>query len=367
MVVIRPITMNDLGQLEAIARLTGYGLTTLPRDTKLLRRRIRESERGFEALVDEHPPKGEGYLFVMEDLETTQIVGTCGIASKVGGFEPFYTYRIEISVHESKDLGVRKEIPVLHLHEEHDGPSEICTLFLKPEYRKDGNGRLLSQSRFLFMAEHKDYFDPTVIAEMRGVVDDTGHSAFWEAIGRHFFNIDFPDADYLSVVSKRFIADLMPRHPIYIPLLPKEAQDVIGQVHEHTRPALKILEAEGFRTCELVDIFEGGPVVKCPLNEIRTVRESVREVVAEVTEQPIQSDRFLIANTLHDYRACKGNLAVTPDGVRLTAEVAAALGVKAGDPVRYALIHPTARAVTKSAITLAEVHDGSDGSEVALY
>jgi arginine N-succinyltransferase len=198
-------------------------------------------------------------------------------------------------------------------------------------------------------------------------VDDTGRSAFWEAIGRHFFNIDFPDADYLSVVDKRFIADLMPRHPIYIPLLPKEAQDVIGQVHEHTRPALKILEAEGFRCCELVDIFEGGPVVKCPLNEIRTVRESIRQVVAEVTDQPIQSETFLIANTRHDYRACKGTLAVAPKGVRLTTEVAGALGVKPGDPVRYALMHPAARTAAKSAITLAEVHDGSDGSEVALY
>ena len=366
MIVMRPITMEDLDQLVALAHLTGHGLTTLPRDAKLLRRKIRESVRGFDSLTDEHPPKGEHYLFVMEDLDARQIVGVCGIASKVGGFEPFYAYRIETTVHESKDLGIRKEIRVLHLEEEHDGPSEICTLFLKPEYRKDGNGRLLSLSRFLFMAEHKDYFDPTVIAEMRGVVSDTGHSAFWEALGRHFFDIDFPDADYLSVVNKRFIADLMPRHPIYIPLLPKEAREVIGEVHEHTRPAIKILQAEGFQCCDLVDIFEAGPVVRCPLNQVRTVRESIRDVVGELTDRPIESDTFLVANTRHDFRAAKANLAVTPEGVRIAADVAAALGVQRGDSVRYALMHPAAQVVSQSAVTLAEVHDG-DGSEVALY
>src|SRR6202012_5011720 len=117
-------------------------------------------------------------------------------------------------------------------------------LFLAPAYRKDGNGRLLSMSRFLFMAEHPDYVDPTIIAEMRGVVDDQGHSPFWEAVGRHFFDIDFPTADYLSMVNKRFIADLMPKHPIYITLLPREAQAVIGKVHDQTEPAMAMLQQE---------------------------------------------------------------------------------------------------------------------------
>ena len=35
-------------------------------------------------------PKGESYLFVMEN--NNELVGICGIISKVGGFEPFYTY-----------------------------------------------------------------------------------------------------------------------------------------------------------------------------------------------------------------------------------------------------------------------------------
>ena len=221
MVVVRPVQASDLDQLEALAALTGVGLTTLPQDRDYLARRIRMSERAMSAIPDK--PSGESYLFVMEDLSTQTIIGTSGIVSKVGGFEPFYSYRIEKSLFHSDVIGVNKEVPILALHEEHDGPAEIGTLFLHPSFRHGGNGRLLQLVRFLFMAEHPDAFERTVVSEMRGVSDDQGRSPFWNAIGRHFFDIDFRRADYLSIVNKRFIADLMPDHPIYIPLLPRKS------------------------------------------------------------------------------------------------------------------------------------------------
>jgi len=177
-----------------------------------------------------------------------------------------------------------------------------------------------------------------VIAEMRGVVDDKGHSPFWEAVGRHFFDVEFPDADYLSMVDKRFIADLMPKHPIYIPLLPKEAQEVIGKVHEQTIPAMRMLEGEGFKFAGMVDIFEAGPVVTCARDEIRTVRSSVRAKVAEITDEALNGEDWLIANARLDYRCCKGSLQTTPAGVRLGSATALALQVKVGDAVRYVTV-----------------------------
>src|SRR5207247_1376439 len=156
---------------------------------------------------------GESYLLVMEDHDTRAVVGACGIVSKVGGFEPFYAYKIERVLFESSVINVRKEVPILRLHEEHDGPCEIGSLFLHPDYRKGGNGRLLQLVRFLFIAEHPDAFEQTIVSEIRGVCDDNGQSPFWNVLGKHFFDIDFPQADYLSVVNKKFIADLMPDHP----------------------------------------------------------------------------------------------------------------------------------------------------------
>ncbi|MDB5103514.1 MAG: arginine/ornithine succinyltransferase subunit [Fibrobacteres bacterium] len=342
-VIIRPVQADDLDSLMELSAQTSFGLTTLPHDKPLLKRRIKDSQRGFSRMADK--PGGETYLFVMEDLVTGKVVGTAGIVSKVGGFEPFYSYRIVSTLAESKMLKVRKDISALHLVEEHNGPSEIGSLFLAPGARKGANGRLLSLSRFLFIADHRQFFDPVVLAEMRGVIDEKGGSVFWDALGRHFFDIDFPKADALVMKDKQFIADLMPKHPIYIPLLPKVAQDVIGRVHSETVPAIKLLESEGFAFSGMVDIFEAGPIVSCATDEIRTVRESRTSEIYRIVGRPIDSDPFIISNTYSQgYRATAAALAIVPGkGIEIDRETASALDLKKGDAVRIAPLRPGAK------------------------
>jgi arginine N-succinyltransferase len=266
------------------------------------------------------------------------------MVAKVGGFEPFYSYAVETTVHESPELGVRREIPTLHLEADHAGPSEIGTLFLSSAFRGGGNGRLLSLSRFLFMADHPHRFDARVIAEMRGVLTPGGDSPFWEAVGRHFFDMEFARADVLSAADKKFIADLMPKHPIYIPMLPAEVQRVIGEVHVETRPALRLLEQEGFRFGSHVDIFDAGPLVSAPRNEIRTITASRRAVVEDIVAEVGLPETFLISNARLDVRCCLGHLRTVGDApdarVELPRDIALALGVRVGDPVRYAPARP---------------------------
>lgn len=341
MLVIRPVTMDDVPELLELAQLASYGLTTLPRDRALLERRVRDSQRGFEKAADEEP-RGEAYLFVLEDTEASRTVGTSGIVSKVGGFEPFYAYRLETSVHESQTLNVRKEIRTLNLVTEHDGPCEIGSLLLHPDYRHSGNGRALSLVRFLFMAERPALFDPRVIAEMRGVIDERGHSPFWDALGKHFFDLELPTADYLSLVNKQFIADLMPVHPIYVPLLPPEAQAVIGQVHDETTPALRILESEGFAFSGMVDIFEAGPIMQCNRDDIRTVYESGLGIVGDVVDEMPEGPTSLVSNARSAFRACQAKLHAHPrHGLSIDRATAEALEVDRGDTVRHATLRPT--------------------------
>jgi arginine N-succinyltransferase len=340
MLLIRPIALDDLPALEALCHRTGYGLTSLPRDARLLGRRIRSSIDAFNRLADNNPPRGENYLFVLVRTETGEVIGTSGIVSKVGGFEPFYGYRIESHLHASPQLKVRKQIASLHLTEQHDGPCEIGSLFLSPDHRGGGAGRLLSLCRFLFIADHPDYFDPMVIAEMRGVIDETGRSPFWDAIGHHFFDIDFPTADYLSVVNKKFIADLMPDHPIYIPLLPYSAQAVIGKVQPDTEPALAMLEDEGFVRSGVIDIFDAGPVVQCRLDRIRSVRQSTVATVAETGAVDPANPPVVIATRRESFRATIAGVDIVPSGVRLEAAVADSLGVATGDSIRFVSLKP---------------------------
>lgn len=334
MYVIRKVKSKDLDQIVGLAELTSFGLTTLPRNPDLLKKRIIESEQSFENL-ETGEPKGQTYLLVMEETDTDAVIGTCGIVSKVGGFEPFYAYHIETCIHESDTLGVRKEIPVLHLVAEHNGPSEIGSLFLHPDHRHAGNGRLLSLARFLLMAEFPSLFDPEVIAEMRGVVDEKGKSPFWDAVGKHFFDLEFPKADCLSLVNKEFIGDLMPVYPIYIPLLPQSAQNVIAEVHEKTQPARAMLESEGFRFDQKIDIFEAGPILHCPRDMIRAVRESQRALITEIVEKIDSEKRWLASSTSPDFRVVQCHLGIQKSGIQIDRATADALHVSVGDAVRY--------------------------------
>jgi arginine N-succinyltransferase len=334
MLVVRPVHAGDLEALLELAELTSFGLTTLPRDAGLLSRRIRDSVRAL-ANADEGEPRGETYLFVLEDLADGRVIGTSGIHSKVGGFQPFYAYRLETTVVESKMLGKRREIETLHLVTEHDGPSEIGSLFLHPGFRRGDLGRLLSISRFLFMACHPKLFDDQVIAEIRGVVDEQGRSPFWDALGRHFFDMEFPKADYLSIVNKEFIGDLMPRHPIPVPVLPPEARAVIGVAHPQSRAALRILESEGFRFSGMVDIFEAGPCFVCRRRDVRSVRESVEARVARIVPSIEGPAEHVVAAAGGEWRACATALESRGDDVELPLATAEALGVRAGDVVRH--------------------------------
>lgn len=336
MLIIRPISHNDLNGLMELLEESGFGLTSLPKDPEVLLRRIEHSEHSF-AIKRRSKPNGEDFLFVMEDIFKGKIVGVCGIISKIGGFDPSYFYQLKEESLSSSMLKVKNKIHSMHVHKVHSGPAEICSLFLASDYRNAQNGRLLSLSRFLFIAENKECFEQEIIAEMRGKVDDSGHSPFWEAVGAKFFKIDFPEADYLYMKSKKFIEELLPKHPLIVELLPKEAQEVVAKVHPNTEPAKKILEQEGFHVSDLVGIFEPGPVLKAVVDEIRTIVKSKLVVVKDIKDTLDSSEKFIIAKPGKSiFKSCLGSIREHNDGtIDITSVTATALKIRVGDSVRY--------------------------------
>ncbi|VEA74214.1 Arginine N-succinyltransferase subunit beta [Serratia rubidaea] len=274
---------------------------------------------------------------MLEDSERQQVVGVSAIEVAVGLTEPWYSFRVGSQVHASKPLGVYKTVPTLFLSNDHTGHSELCTLFLDPDYRHGENGKLLSKVRFLFIAAFRERFARKLIAEMRGFSDENGRSPFWENVGNHFFSIEFAEADYLSGTGqKAFIAELMPKHPLYVDFLSQDAQQVIGEVHPHTVPARRLLEAEGLRYQGYVDIFDGGPTLEAEIDEIRAVKHS-RLVKVVLDETPMRDDAplLLVANENYQhYRALLMAADVYDDRLHMSAATAAALGVEQGSPVR---------------------------------
>ncbi len=334
MMLIRPIDDTDLPSLMTLIKATGVGLTSLPSNEAALAQRIEMSMASFAGKAEK---ADELFLFVLEDTEIRQVVGTCGVAAAVGLRQAFYSYRVGLAVHASQELNVFTQTQTLFLGNDHTGDSELCSLFLSPEYRRDRNGHLLSKSRFLFLAQHRQLFSKKLIAELRGVSDENGQSPFWESLGRRFFSMEFSQADYLTGIGKKsFVAELMPKHPLYTSFLTPEAQAVIGQTHPLTLPARRMLESEGFRYEGYVDIFDAGPTVECDLADVSAVAHSRTFHAVINSSAPVGGAViYLVSNNgLADYRAAI--VAATPvaDKFPLSAETAAALNISAGDDIR---------------------------------
>ena len=338
MFVIRPIQEKDYPELLNIAEESGHGFTSLPVNEEQLTNKIARAQASFQN-NDTSKPGEYGYLFVMEDVETGAIMGTSGVESAVGLTDAFYHYHLGTVIHNSRELNVYNTAEILTLCNDYTGATELCTLFLREPFRAGFNGRVLSKVRFLFLAQNRERFANTVIAEMRGVSNEQGESPFWHWLEEHFFSMDFPTADYLTGIGQKvFIAELMPKYPVYVKLLSEAAQAVIGKVHEKTTPALKLLQSEGFSWKGYVDIFDAGPTVEADIEQIRTVRNSDLFTVS-IVEQ-MQGDKVvMMTNTeVADFRATAVKAVLNEElkTVEISQQVADILMVTKGAQVRAA-------------------------------
>ncbi|KPP99968.1 arginine N-succinyltransferase [Marinobacter sp. HL-58] len=301
--IIRPVATRDLSALQQIAVESGPGFTSLIDDRDFLAAKIRRSLESFNRTA--RAPGDESYLFVLEDPETSEIMGTTGIEASVGIRKPLYHYQVSPVIHQSPGLDLPGHINALKLCNHYTGCSEICTLFLRPEFRRAQAGKLLSRVRFLFMAQHPERFAGEVIAQMRGVWDENGQSPFWNWLRTHSVDLDFNTVTRMAGAGNNsVIPDLMPRHPLYTHLMDESARAVIGQVHPDTRPALNMLESEGFRPNGYVDPFDGGPTIEANLADIRSVSASTACRIEVVDDDGSQGRAFAITNTgTGDFRA----------------------------------------------------------------
>ena len=334
MMIIRPIASADLPALMQLIKLAGVGLTTLPSNEAALAQRIEASNASFAGTAQK---ADELFLFVLEDTIAKRVAGTCGLAAAVGLRQAWYSYRVGLAVHASQELGVFTQTQTLFLSNDHTGHSELCSLFLDPAYRRERNGNLLSKSRFLFVAAHRERFSKKLIAELRGVSDTNGQSPFWESLGRRFFSMEFSQADYLTGIGKKsFVAELMPKHPLYTSFLTPEAQEVIGKTHPQTLPARRMLEKEGFRYEGYVDIFDAGPTVECDVDDVGAVA-NCRSFNTMIDNSPPGDDAviYLVSNGgLSNFRAALVTATPRAGEFSLNIEMAAALQVNAGDQIR---------------------------------
>ena len=336
--LIRTANKNDLSSLLKLSAMLPPGMTSMPFDKSTWEKKLDLLE---DSLKNEKSTDSESvYLLVLEDPETKAIVGTAGIVAGVGLTRPFYNYKLSKESKFSEALDIRVTSNLLNLVNDFTGETELISLFLMPDYRRDGIGQFLSRCRYLFMSDFPGRFSDIVFSEIRGWLNESEKSPFWQHLGKKFFNLPFARADFISAVNgSQFISDLMPRFPVYLELLPEQAVEVIGKPHEDSVPAKKLLEREGFSYQGTVDIFDAGPVMECERANIESIKNSktltIQSLVKEVKESDASSKCIVSNRQLPDYRLIMAPIQqLADDEVVISEKDAELLAVNVGSQVQ---------------------------------
>lgn len=326
--LLRPATLEDLDDIERFSKASTFGIHTLKPGRARLAERL---ERSLKAFAGTEPVRGdEIYHFVLEDLRAGRVVGTSGIVTSAGSNGRFYCYRNEFSVHASEELGISNREHTLRLCEDLSGHSLLSSFYIEPEYGATLAPQLLSRGRLLFVRNFPHLFAERIGAENPGLCDETGNSPFWNALGGRFLKMPFPEAEQRTRGrSKSFIAELMPRSPIYVSLLAEDAQWAMGQLHPDGELPFGILVDEGFDVDSFIDIFDGGPIAEARVAMLNTVVSVLDVDVRAATN--VEGEACLVANMERsDFCATLALGEFMDNALQLTPSTIDRLGLPAG-------------------------------------
>ncbi len=334
MLVMRAARAADTDCFLRLAEAAGPGFTSLALPDDALAEKLTKSEMAFKG---ELPDRSDcAYQLMLEDTDSGKILGTSAVKAEVGVKKPYFDFKVFTIAQASQEADRRFDMDAMMLVNDFAGATEVGSLFVSDELRGRGAGKLASKSRYLLVAADRSRFGDTMLSELRGVVDEKGDSIFFEHVTRPFFRMTFEEADRLSAATdNQFILDLMPQHLIYLDLLPKGVQEVIGKTHPHGANALRLLEAEGFKYNRYIDIFDGGPLVSCAVSDIKTLKDSNRAALTPGAPGESARSGLLSNDRFGDFRCVQAEFEVTEAGLLVCDEARRALDAIDGETLRF--------------------------------
>jgi len=335
MYVVRPVELSDIGALESLAAVSTPGVHTLPRTREAITAFVERSIASFAAQVD--IPSEESYLFVLENTASREVVGTAAVHASAGSNGTYFAFRNDVIQQVSRDLNISHSVHALTLCSELTACSQLAGFNLRDREHAGIEAALLSRARLLYAALAPHRFGDRFFVPLAGVTDSEGQSPFWNALGRKFFKMDFLDAERIigGARNRTLIVELMPHYPVYVPLLPGDAQAAMGQIHPSGQLAFKLLTEEGFEADEYVDIFDGGPILAAHKLSLRSFCGSQHRRVETTSREGGATVTYAVATSAERFRAV--TVACPPcdtsDAICLPAAAQQALGVAPGDSV----------------------------------
>ena len=118
---VRLVKSSDLKNVEHLIKNSGAGMTTMPKTSQEIKKRLIWSERSQKKNIKK--PNQDSYLFVLED--NGRIVGLSAIYTSVSLKKPSVFFKKSTSQLESKSLNFTKDLDVL----------SFCLLYTSPSPR----------------------------------------------------------------------------------------------------------------------------------------------------------------------------------------------------------------------------------------
>lgn len=331
MLMVRAARSADHSAFTALAASAGTGFTSLAVSADALAEKLARSGQAFSGQISDR--SDAAYQLMLEDVETGKVLGTAAVKAAVGIKKPYFDFKIMTFAQASREANRRFDMEAMMLVNDFAGCTEVGSLFVSDAARGRGAGRLMAQSRYMLIGADRSRFGTRVVAELRGVVDEKGESVFFNHVTRPFFRMTFDEADRMSAsTDNQFILDLMPTHPIYLDHLPAGVREVMGKTHAQGINARKLLEWEGYEYHRYVDIFDGGPLMDCPVERIRTLAQSRVLTVGEAGGEPAEA--MISTDRLDDFRLVRDEIRLDGDTVALGEEARRALDLGDGDTAR---------------------------------
>jgi arginine N-succinyltransferase len=338
MYVVRPVELGDVAALESLAAVSMPGVHTLPRTRDKIEASVERSVASFAAHVD--IPSEETYQFVLQELAGGRIVGTAAIHASAGSNGTYFAFRNDVIQQVSRDLNISHSVHALTLCSELTASSQLSGFYLRNRETAGVEAALLSRARLLYAVLAPHRFGDRFFVPLAGVTDSEGHSPFWNALGRKFFKMDFLEAERIigGARNRTLIVELMPHYPVYVPLLPGDAQAAMGQIHPSGQLAFKLLTEEGFEADEYIDIFDGGPILQAHRNSLRSFCGATVRTVASAGRGPAPESLVtyaVAASNERDFRAVIASCAPVETGetIGLPRDAQQALNVAPGENV----------------------------------
>jgi len=335
MFIVRPAQTSDIPALLELASGLTQGVHTMARTRAGIEASVEQSLLSFASQVD--MPGEETYLFVLENSSDHSLVGSAAIAATAGSKGTFFSFRNDVIQQVSRDLNISHSVHALTLCADLTSYSQLLSFFVHRSHHDRPEAELLSRSRLMYAALTPERFSDHFFVSLAGYTDQNGHSPFWEALGRKFFQKDFLEAERLvdGARNRTLIVELMPHYPVYVPLLPGDAQAAMGQVHDESEVPFEILSKEGFAADEFIDIFDGGPILQASRPALNSFAHGLKlQVALRAADSAAPTESYLVASA-GNFRAALVQSVALEHGhpLLLSKEEMLALQVALGDTV----------------------------------